>query len=178
MPFSNIVGPFGYRSGWLVWKLGTGVWCPKVHDWRGSAWIGHYFEDSRVSGERNPGKIRRCRAQGRDGQHARRSDRGGPQALCRGRFGRRGQGADSRRRPRQGRRRQGGSHPRGCRTLRPEHSRHEADHPPDRPARPKGAAPAHRRDRGHRPRTLSRHRARSRQRQAGLHGLPGRRHGD
>src|ERR1035438_4904643 len=42
---------------------------------------GSNLEDSRVSSKGNPGKIRRCRAQGRSGQHAGRSLGGGPQAI-------------------------------------------------------------------------------------------------
>ena len=55
---------------------------------------------------------------------------------------------------------------------------HETGHAPDRSGRPHRAAPADRRDAAHRARAVSRHRARPRAGQAGVHGVGGRRHGD
>ena len=136
------------------------------------------FENPRVSSKRNPGEVRRCRAQGRDGEHAGRSQRRGAQAVCRRRVGRGGEGADSRRRPRQGRRREGGEDARRRRDAREKHPGHDAGDAPDRAAGAESAAAADRRDRGHRARALSRHRARPRDGQAGVYGLAGRRHGD
>ena len=87
----------------------------------------------------------------------RRRGRQGSRATGRAGLGR--QGADPRRRPRQGRRRQAGPVGRRGQQARVRDPGHATGDAPDRTRRAAGAPPVHRGRRGHRQGTLCRHRA-------------------
>ena len=96
-----------------------------------------HHENSRVSGEGNSGASRGSGA-ARGSSLERGRSPGGSQAPRWGR--RRCQGADPRRRTRQGRRRQGRQEPRRSGERRQTDHRHAAGHAPDRPPGAEGAA--------------------------------------
>ena len=131
-------------------------------------------EDPRIPRQGNPAPVRRAGAARLPGVHRAGGGRGGAEAR---RPGLGGQGADPRRRPRQGRRRQARALARRRGEARRPDPRHAAQDAPDRPRRPEGAPPADRGRRRHQEGVLRRRRDRPRDAEGRDDRLERRRHG-
>ena len=134
----------------------------------------HPHEDSRVPRQGNLAQVRRARAARHPGLHGAGGGRSRAEAR---RPGVGGQGPDPRRRPRQGRRRQGRQVDRRRQEAGRRDPGHAAQDAPDRPRRPEGAPPVHRGRRRHPEGILRLGRDRPRDAEGGLHRLQRRRHG-
>ena len=95
---------------------------------------GKLHEYPRISGQGSPARLRRARAQRQARLQRGGSGQGGREPA---RPGLGGEGPDPCRRPRQGRRRQGGQIHRGCEERSRAHAGHDLGHPSDRSARPR-----------------------------------------
>ncbi len=118
----RVAAAAGFRAGWEIYRNETVY---RLLSLRIAAQVRYDCmlpkrtsdEDSRVSGERDSAQVQRAGSGRRDGDDAGAGRHRRQVAVCGGQQGRRGEGADPCGRPRQGRRRQAGTHARrgGCR---------------------------------------------------------------